>query len=499
MKYNRLKALLLKRETFINCILVVALILYYLPFINRGLVLGDEGYSLHNAERILYGQIPYRDFFLQYPPGYFYLLALGFKLFGASVLVGKIITLSICVGIFIASLKLLDLFHVSSIKTKVITLFSIAAFGYPLINIPIVVWPSVLITELLMIQLVKLFQTNNVKNIVFIGLLLGLQLFIKQNIAISEILIVNILMLFAIRKDLIKKTQDIFFMNLVWLAITVPWLYFFILRDNIPVLFEFISFNKRYLDIYPFTYPPVSFLLQPLGFFKLLPYYLPIAFFLLLIGLNLKKHADRKQLILLLPIAGFFTNIFPTSDLLHVYPYFGLVLIAFLIFISSHLLRFQRGFYILMILCIISGFYLALFRGYYRGQPLYSQQNTPLQTPKAKGVLIDSSTAQNINLIYTFINNHTKPHDNIFAYSFSPMLYFLLDRPNPSRYSIYYQKYLTPDEEKSTIRDIQKKKVKYIITDWQSDFGNATPLSAWISKKRKLQQYGQYSIIDAQK
>jgi hypothetical protein len=285
---------------------------------------------------------------------------------------------------------------------------------------------------------------------------------------------------------------------LTWFAFTVPWLYYFILRDNIPVLFEFVSFNQRYLSIYPFTYPPLSFLLQPLGFFKLLPYYLPIVFFILLIGFNLRKHADRKQLILLLPIAGFFTNIFPTSDLLHVYPYFGLVLVAFIIFISSHMLRFQRGFYLLLIICIVSGFYLTHFREYYRGQPSYSQQNTPLQAPKAKGILIDSAAAQSINSIYTFIHNHTKPHDDIFVYSFSPMFYFLLDRQNPSRYSIYYQKYLTPDEERATIRDIKKKKVKYIITDWQSDFDDATPLSAWLLKKKKLQQYGQYSIVDAQ-
>jgi 4-amino-4-deoxy-L-arabinose transferase-like glycosyltransferase len=499
MKYIRLKALLLKREILINCILVVALICYYLSFLNRGIVEGDEGYYLHNAERILQGQIPYRDFFLQYPPGYFYLLAIGFKLFGTSVLVGKIITLIICLGIFIASLTLLRLFNIYSVKIKMLALFSIAAFGYPLINIPVVVWPSVLITDLIMIQLVKLFQANNLKNIISIGLLLGLQLLIKQNIAISEIIIVNVLMLFAIRQGILKKTQDIFFMNLIWLVLTVPWLYYFILRDNIPALFEFISFNKRYLDIYPFTYPPLSFLLQPLGFLKLLPYYLPIVFFILLIGFILSKYTDRKQLILLLPIVGFFTNIFPTSDLLHVYPYFGLVLVAFLIFISSQMLRFQRGFYLLVIMCIVSGLYLTLFREYYRGQPPYSQQNTPLQTPKAKGILIDSATAQEINSIYTFIHNHTKAYDDIFVYSFSPMLYFLLDRQNPSRYSIYYQKYLTPDEEKATIYDIKKKKVKYIITDWQSDFGDATPLSAWIAKKKKIQQYVQFSIIDAQK
>jgi hypothetical protein len=78
------------------------------------------------------------------------------------------------------------------------------------------------------------------------------------------------------------------------------------------------------------------------------------------------------------------------------------------------------------------------------------------------------------------------------------MLYFLLDRQNPSRYSIYYRGYLTADEERATIQDIQKQKVRYIIADWQSDFGNGTPLSAWILKKKRLQKNEQYAIIDMQ-
>ncbi len=46
---------------------------------------GDEGLILHPAERILRGQIPYRDFFIELAPGVFYIQALWFKVGGLSV------------------------------------------------------------------------------------------------------------------------------------------------------------------------------------------------------------------------------------------------------------------------------------------------------------------------------------------------------------------------------------------------------------------------------
>jgi hypothetical protein len=50
----------------------------------------DEGLILVNAQRVLGGEIPYRDFWSLYAPGYFYVLAGLFKLFGPGMLVVRI-------------------------------------------------------------------------------------------------------------------------------------------------------------------------------------------------------------------------------------------------------------------------------------------------------------------------------------------------------------------------------------------------------------------------
>ena len=56
----------------------------------------DEGILLQGAQRILAGQIPYRDFFSFYTPGSYYELAFVFRLFGSSVAVARTLLRSRC-------------------------------------------------------------------------------------------------------------------------------------------------------------------------------------------------------------------------------------------------------------------------------------------------------------------------------------------------------------------------------------------------------------------
>ena len=56
-----------------------------------GFGLLDEGESLHNATRILNGEVPYRDFFAIFPPLDNYFFAGVFSLFGKSVLMPRLI------------------------------------------------------------------------------------------------------------------------------------------------------------------------------------------------------------------------------------------------------------------------------------------------------------------------------------------------------------------------------------------------------------------------
>ena len=50
----------------------------------------DEGIILQGAQRILRGEVLYRDFFSFITPGSYYLLALLFRVFGSSIVVARI-------------------------------------------------------------------------------------------------------------------------------------------------------------------------------------------------------------------------------------------------------------------------------------------------------------------------------------------------------------------------------------------------------------------------
>src|SRR6266849_94003 len=63
---------------------------YLCAFVRYSSLEPDEGILLQGGQRILEGQIPYRDFFSFYTPGSFYLVAALFKVFGDSFVVARL-------------------------------------------------------------------------------------------------------------------------------------------------------------------------------------------------------------------------------------------------------------------------------------------------------------------------------------------------------------------------------------------------------------------------
>jgi dolichyl-phosphate-mannose-protein mannosyltransferase len=64
-------------------------VVYLLAFLRYSALEPDEGIVLQGAQRILDGQLPYKDFFSFYTPGSFYLVAALFKVFGNSFVVAR--------------------------------------------------------------------------------------------------------------------------------------------------------------------------------------------------------------------------------------------------------------------------------------------------------------------------------------------------------------------------------------------------------------------------
>lgn len=85
----------------------------------------DEGIVLQGAARILRGEVPYRDFFSFYTPASYYLLALAFKIFGESLLVGR--TLLLVYGGLFSALTYLLARRIASRRAALFAAFLVLA------------------------------------------------------------------------------------------------------------------------------------------------------------------------------------------------------------------------------------------------------------------------------------------------------------------------------------------------------------------------------------
>jgi hypothetical protein len=95
-----------RSELFIALAVFFCACLYLWPLRDFVTFNADEGFTLVGAERILRGQVPYRDFFSFYTLGSFYQTAILFKLFGNSLVVAHTALIAYA-GIFAAITYLL--------------------------------------------------------------------------------------------------------------------------------------------------------------------------------------------------------------------------------------------------------------------------------------------------------------------------------------------------------------------------------------------------------
>jgi len=81
-------------KNFVGSVLILLLV-YMMHSSTRGLSVYDEGLICYGAERVLGGDLPYRDFWTAYGPGQYYLLAGVFKVFGTNLLVARVYCVSV--------------------------------------------------------------------------------------------------------------------------------------------------------------------------------------------------------------------------------------------------------------------------------------------------------------------------------------------------------------------------------------------------------------------
>jgi hypothetical protein len=93
----------------------------------------DEGIILLGGQRVLHGDVPYRDFWVMYPPGSFFLNALLFSIFGEHALLNRVVDGLIRVAIVLLAYRILRSY--SSARSALFVSALVGVFllylGYP--------------------------------------------------------------------------------------------------------------------------------------------------------------------------------------------------------------------------------------------------------------------------------------------------------------------------------------------------------------------------------
>lgn len=119
----------------------------------------DEGIILLGAQRILDGQVLYRDFFSFFTPGSYYLLALVFRIFGDSYLVAH--TLVAFVGAGLSPLSYLLARRACGRQTSLLVTGVMTATAVPMRFIVLHNWDSTLLACLALYCAVRLLETTS--------------------------------------------------------------------------------------------------------------------------------------------------------------------------------------------------------------------------------------------------------------------------------------------------------------------------------------------------
>jgi hypothetical protein len=150
-----------------------------LPAIGNALNFYDEGLIVFGAERVLNGQIPYRDFWTMYGPGQLYVLAGLFRLFGASIMVERVFDLMVRAGLALAFYWLTARLSSREFATltwiaSVFWLAYFGFFGYP-------IFTALLFVTLSVLALIQSFSDR--RWLIGGGLLLGAAALFRHDLA----------------------------------------------------------------------------------------------------------------------------------------------------------------------------------------------------------------------------------------------------------------------------------------------------------------------------
>jgi hypothetical protein len=477
---------------------------YLFPVIHLLHRVGDEGSIVYGAQRILEGQVPYRDFIELIGPGSFYWLALFFKSFGLSWQVTRFYVLlngmAVAVLVYAISRRFLR-----GAVSFLPCLFAVI-LGLPFWPACSHHWDSNLFALLAIFWFLKWQDTQNAAWLLATGTLSGVtSCFMQQKgLFLLFAFIVAILGTQVLNRGRRTAIGAVICVSAAYAAVGLCLLLLFYrtgaLHDLVYANLIWplsgyravneISYASGALDL---AFGSCALLLRRLppilaaliGFTCLLPFIVVLVSPLLVIAGAWKSRKSGLTLrgpTLTIVIAGLalWLSEIHRSDMIHLL--FGAPVLLIALFVLAKTL-FQ-GSRIKKVLLGATTAGLVLLGCFKLAD---GRSITRIET--RRGTVLDVTQDDALK----FLNSAVTEGEWVFVYPYYPMYYYLADVRNPTRFSILLYYYNTPPQFDEVIQDLESKHVRYILWD---TVVNGANLRMWFPEyvepsrdQQKLERY----------
>lgn len=443
--------------------------IYLLPFMRILMQGTDEGTLLYGAVRVVHGQVLARDFFDVMGPGTFYWLAAFFKLFGVTFMATRICLFVMSLGtgllIYFLSRRICRRYSVLPCLLLAGTYFS-------------TIWPEINhhvcsnFFALLSVACIVLWQDKHRNGLLFAaGVLAGVTTCFLQPKGML-LLFAILLWLWMQRKQLSTTRSSLgTVIGGYCVVVGIVLIYFWsrgALRDLIYVNLVWPSRHYDAINAVPYALGILHYWNQwvrpmngvmwfvVMASVLIIPFLLVAALPALLLTLGIRhRTACAKPTVLLYWLCGWalWLSEIHRKDICHLVSGSPLLII-----LCIYLLAESRGKVAALTLQIlsVSAACLAVVNLFV------------VLTAHTVNTRVGSAAVFQDDPVLTFLDEHVAPGEEIFAYPYCPMYYFLSSTTNPTRYSLLIYNYNTSAQFHEVIQVLEQHKVRYVL--WDTNF-----------------------------
>jgi hypothetical protein len=537
-------------------LLVFLSLLYLLVGFNYGLPTYDEGISVYGAARILNGDVVYRDFWTLYGPAQFYVLADLYKLFGTSLIVGRIYhVIASCLLVFaVTAIAMRFCSWYATVIAWCFALIWIGDFRFP--TSPLV--PALVFAMLGTLFLIRFIQDTRNRDLILAGIAVGLATLFRPDIG-AYLLVSEYLVLLAFgayqpaprprkaRWACVARVLGYYSIGViaVIVPVTIYLIYVASARElaNDLILFPFTVFPKVRGLPWPSPIPsPADFIgghVHLAAYVKSLlvrvPFYFPLVVYAAVVGVTIAgRRAGREGrtlpraeddsgntvwVVMLLASAGviFIGQAVVRSQVSHLLPTMlpAGVLAAWLVqrVHASRWTRRTRSTLVVVMYLFLSASLLLPLRNeaHVVGLLAPHASSYKIDLPRARGIRLDKNE-HSYQEALQFVREHVPPGERIFVgnvrhdmiFTNDILFYFLADRHSATKYHELHPGLVTTRSvQDEIIADLKRYDVRCVVLrdrdviepNASAESSGVVLLDRYIRERfAPVQQFGEYEV-----